>query len=235
MATFKERVEDRIGSVGDDNALSDWLTAGARFITNILPVSRVEKYTTDLDDNGTGVSITTARILRAHKEGYGARRIDAGLAAQVADSASIHYANIIDPVWYIDNGTAFVIPSGGTVVAMAYPTVLYSASTISNFPADLDEGVVLYASIQGILRQMSTLTITTLGGLASLITVSYTGVDAALTNQDIELSSGHLNKVQTQISEFSSRISQYGLQYQQFAGSLQALKLEFADYLKSIQ
>lgn len=270
MATFKERVEDRIGSISDDNALSDWLTAGARFITNILPPSRVEKYTTDLIDAGLGISVTTVRILRAHKEGYNARRIDAGLAAKIADAASIHYANTTDPAWYVSNGLGFVIPSGGTIVGMAYPTVLYSASTINNFPVDLDEGVVLYASIQGTLRQMSTLTTSTLGGLSittimppsapSAISVSYTNTDAALTNQDIELSSGHLNKVQTQISEYgaklqlygadisvysnkiqeeaarlSTRINQYNSQYQQYNGSLQALKIEFADFIKSIQ
>ncbi len=234
MATFKVRVEDKIGSVGDDAALSDFLTAGAKFIVNILPAERVEKFTSDLTDAGAGISVTTARILRAHKSGYGARKIDAGLASQAVDSGSIHFSSIIDPVWYILNGVAFVKPFGGTVVGMAYPTVAFGDSTITAFPADLDEGVVLYASIHGRLRQMSDLTITTLGGLASVISVSYTNVDTALTNQDIELASGHLNKVQTQISEFSSRIAQYSQQYQQLASGLTILKSEFNDYIKSI-
>ena len=166
MSTYKVRVEDKIGAVSDDTALSDYLTAGAKFIVNILPPERVEKFTTDLADAGSGVSVTTSRVLRAHKSGYKARRIDAGLSAQAINSSSIHYAGSTDPVWYISNGLAYVKPTSGTVVAMAYPTVAYGDSTIAAFPVDLDEGVVLYACIQGRLRQMSDLTITTLGGLS---------------------------------------------------------------------
>ena len=166
MSTYQIRVEDKIGAISDTAALSDFLTAGAKFFVNILPLERIEKFTTDLTDSGSGVSVTTSRVLRAHKSSYGARRISADLAAQAANSSSIHYAGSTDPVWYILNGLAFIKPSGGTVVAMAYPTVAYGDSTISAFPADLDEGVVLYACIHGRLRQMSDLTITTLGGLS---------------------------------------------------------------------
>lgn len=166
MSTYKVRVEDKIGNVGDDTALSDFLTAGAKFIVNILPMERLEKFTTDLADAGLGVSVVAVRILRAHKSGYKARRVDSGLAAQVVDTNSIHFASSTDPAWYILNGLAYVKPSGGTVVAMAYPTVAFGDSTITAFPIDLDEGVVLYACIHGRLRQMSDLTITTLGGLS---------------------------------------------------------------------
>ena len=166
MSTYKVRVEDKIGNVGDDTALSDFLTAGAKFIVNILPLERVEKFTTDLTDAGSGISVTTSRVLRAHKSSYGARVISSGLAAQAVDSNSIHYASTTDPVFYISNGLGYVKPSGGTVVAMAYPTVAFGDSTITAFPIDLDEGVVLYACVHGRLRQMSDLTITTLGGLS---------------------------------------------------------------------
>ena len=274
MSTYGDRIIDKIGAVSDTAALSDWLTAGAKFIVNILPPERIEKFTTDLTDAGSGISVTTSRVLRAHKSSYGARRISADLAAQAVNSSSIHYASTTDPVLYIINGLAFVKPSGGTVVAMAYPTVAYGDSTITAFPIDLDEGVVLYACIHGRLRQMSDLTITTLGGL-SISTIakpvapaspsftwtdvtytdasysvasylsqiyndasytsasytpqayidalidtitstsvsfsdtlsyvppvfsgSYTNVDTALTNQDIELSNAHLSKVNSQL------------------------------------
>ena len=261
MSIYQVRVEDKIGDVSDTAALSDFLTAGAKFIVNILPPERIEKFTTNLADAGSGISVTTSRVLRAHKSSYGARRIDAGLAAQVLDSGSIHYATSTDPVWYISNGLAFVKPTSGTVVAMAYPSVAFGDSTIAAFPVDLDEGVVLYACIHGRLRQISDLIITTLGGL-SISTISkptapsapsftytdavysdasytsaeytaaiytnalidtvastavsfsdtisytppvfsgsYTGVDAALTNLDIELSNAHLSKVNSQLDE----------------------------------
>jgi hypothetical protein len=166
MSTFEVRINDKIGTLSDTTAISDFLTAGAKFFVNILPPHRLEKFTTNLTDAGRGISVVAYRVFSANKSGYGARRVPQELSAQVASSSSIHYAGSTDPAWYILNGLAYVKPSGGTVVAMAYPSVLYTDSTITAFPSDLDEGVVLYACIHGRLRQMSDLTITTLGGLS---------------------------------------------------------------------
>lgn len=178
MATYQVRVEDKIGNIGDTQAISDWLTAGAKYITNLLPPERIEKFTTTLTDSGSGVSVTAYRVLSAHKSNYGARIVPHTLAAQVASSGSIHYAGSTDPVYYILNGLAYVKPGGGSVIAMAYPTVAYSDSTISAFPADLDEGVVLYASIQGRIRQLSDLAMSTINGLSFADVVPPTAPDA---------------------------------------------------------
>jgi hypothetical protein len=232
MATYKVRVEDRVGAINDDAALSDWLTSGAKFITNILPLERLEKFTVNLtSDPTTGVSVVAHRVLSANKAGYGARKVPQELTAQVVNTGSIHYAGTTDPVWYILNGSAFVKPAGGTVVAMAYPTVAYGDSTITAFPADLDEGVVLYASIQGRLRQISDLAITTLGGLSistitpptapAAISVTYTNTDTALTNQDVELAQGHLSKVHTQISEYGAKLQLYTVDTSVYSNKIQ--------------
>ena len=157
MSTFQVRVEDKVGTVGDTTAISDWLTDGAKYIANVIPPDRLEKYTVPLTDAGSGISVTSHRILRAHKTDYGARRIDAGMKARAEDSNSIHYATTDDPCWTIINGKAYVIPGGGTVQAMAYPTVVYSESTIASFPSDLDDGVVTYAAMRARLRQISDL------------------------------------------------------------------------------
>ena len=37
MATFKVQIEDMGGSVGDDTALTSWLTDGAKEIINFMP------------------------------------------------------------------------------------------------------------------------------------------------------------------------------------------------------
>lgn len=37
MANFKVQIEDLVGTVGDDNALTQWLQDGTREVTNILP------------------------------------------------------------------------------------------------------------------------------------------------------------------------------------------------------
>lgn len=167
MATFKARIESIIGSVSDDAAISDWCTEGARRVVQYLPESKLENYpTTALTDAGSGISIASYRPIRAHKSGYGARRIDPSLRARAADSSSNHYALTTDPVWYIELSKAYVLPSGGSVIAIAFPTVAYGDSTISTFPIEHENAVVLYACIRGRLRQIYDLINTNLGGLS---------------------------------------------------------------------
>jgi hypothetical protein len=153
MSTYKIRVEDIIGAVSDDTALSDWLTEGARLVIKLLPEDKAERYVTtaiaDLGGGTAGVSISNYRPIRAHKAGYSARRIDPGLKAQAIDSASIHLATTKDPVWYIELSKAYVLPDGGTVIGIVYPTVAHGDPTIADFPAESDEAVVLYAAIKG--------------------------------------------------------------------------------------
>lgn len=243
MATFKVRIEDLIGAVNDDVALADWCTEGARRVILLLPESKLENFIpTALTDNGTGVSIKDYRPLRAHKSGYGARRIDAGLKARAIDSSSIHFAQDNDPVWYVELSKAYVIPSGGSVIAIAFPIINPDSEADISFPKEHENLIVLYAAIRGRLRQIYDFINTNLGGLSfsiqtapappsaplftytdasgSLIsstTISfsdvltynppvftgiYTGVDNALTNTDIELANGHLNKVSSQLDQF---------------------------------
>ena len=47
MATFKVQIEDLVGAVGDDAALTQWLTDGVKEITNILPPDLKEKCMTE--------------------------------------------------------------------------------------------------------------------------------------------------------------------------------------------
>lgn len=152
MATFEERIEDYVGAISDTTFLSDVLTAGAKEIVNLLPERKLRDYTVDLTDPGTGVAITGHRFLSANVSGRGTTEISSNLKAAVIDADSIHYATVKYPVHYFENGEVFIKPSGGTAVAMAYPTVLYSASTITNFPTDLIQAVVLYGAIQAALR-----------------------------------------------------------------------------------
>jgi len=165
MLTLKERVEDRIGSVSDDEALASWLNAGAKLITNLLPEQRLEKYTVPLTDAGSGVNIQAYRVLSANKAGYGAVRVGQHLIARVADSASIYSATTEFPAWYILNGLAYVKPSGGTVIAMGFPEVYTGDYAITNFPADVDETVVLYAAIQGRMRQINDMVVSEIDAL----------------------------------------------------------------------
>ncbi len=154
--TFQTRVQSYLGTgYSETVTLSDNLTAGAKYITDLLPEDKIDRFGADLTDSGSGVSVTGHRVIRAHKAGYRASRIDAGLKTQAASAGSIYTSSTIDPSWYIENGKGYVLPSGGTIVGVAYPTVAYGDLTISNFPTELEHGVVLYAVIQGCISQIN--------------------------------------------------------------------------------
>ena len=165
MSTFQTRIQEYVGTVSDTTAMTDWLTAGAGYLIDRLPLEKFEKYTSDVTDAGVGVSVKGKKVFRAHKSGYEAMRIPAGLKAQAVDSDSIHYRTSTNPAFYIENGVLYIVPSGGTAIALAYPTVAYGDSTISVFPPELEQGVVLYASIQAAIQKYN-LSIATLLALS---------------------------------------------------------------------
>lgn len=155
MASFQVRVLDYIGTLDDTTAITDWCTAGARFIVDLLPEHILNEYATSVTVTASGLSMASYRIHQALKNGYEAKLVPTGMLTAVQDSNSIHYALSASPVSVVYSGKIYIYPNGGEVLAMAYPTVLYSASSISNFPTRMEHGVVLYAAIQGMLRKSS--------------------------------------------------------------------------------
>lgn len=165
MATFKSKIESYIGTYSDTQALSQWLTQISKTIINMLPLDKALKYSVGVTDDGTGVTITGYRVLRAHKDGYEAVSVNPGMASRVKDSNSIFYATPKTPISYVENGKLFILPGGGTAIGMAYPTVSYSDESISNFPQELEQAVVLYCAIQGRIKQLSDVSLS-LGNLS---------------------------------------------------------------------
>lgn len=155
MATFQVRVEDYTGDIGDTQALSDWLTAGARFVVDLLPEHILNEHSGNVTVTTGGLSVATYRVLKQLKNGYDAPRVDVGLMTAVQDSNSLHYAISGSPVSLIYNKKIYIYPNGGEIIAMVYPTIAYTASTIANFPDRMVHGVILYASIQGAIRLSS--------------------------------------------------------------------------------
>jgi len=171
MSTFLVRVQDYIGDTGataDTAAITDWLTEGARIIADKFKPERLAIYATDKTDTdgSTGIALTGGRPLSAHKSGYDARLVPVGMKAAIADGSSIHFAITTDPAWYIDKEKGYVLPGGGIIKWFGYPSVLHSASSISDFPPQGYQLVALYAAIQGQVRNINDLMKTTLGGLS---------------------------------------------------------------------
>jgi len=188
MGTFQARTEDYVGSIADTTALADWFTAGAKRLIDLIPPEKLERFSTTLTDTGSGIDISSHRFIRAHKAGRGAVLIDAGLKTQAADSTSIFYGTATSPVCYLEATKAYVLPGGGSIIAVVYPTVTYSASSISNFPTEWEQGVVLFAAIQAAIGLMNT-SITTLSGLSlgAISTTPSAPTDASYSYSDASL------------------------------------------------
>lgn len=155
MATFKARVEDYVGTFSDTGALDEWLTAGAKKLVDLIPLSRVHQWTKSVAVAAGGTAIATYRVITASRNNYGATRRSPETVAQVQDSTSIWYALANDPAYVIKDGKIYIYPESGTLTAQAvlYPTVANGDSTIADYPSYFEQLVVLYAVIQA-LEQM---------------------------------------------------------------------------------
>lgn len=152
MATFAERINDYLGQTfSDTDALTTWLTASAEHLIELIPIDKILDITENVTDAGSGIDVSNKKVIRAHKSGYGATWVDPSFFAQVSDSDSIHYASSTDPVWTKQDVKAYVLPNGGTIVAVAYPDVVYSDEAIAKFPDEMEHLVVLWASKQAVL------------------------------------------------------------------------------------
>lgn len=260
MATFKVRIEDLVGAVSDDAALSDWLTDGARYVADRMRPERLVLYATDKTDTDgtTGVTITGGRILSAHKAGYEARPIPIGMKAKSLDGDSLHYAIATDPAWYMDVSKGYVIPGGGTIKWFSYPTVAYGDSTITGYPSEALGAIVLYGAIQGQSRKISDLVSTTMAGIsfstAALPTSPadptftytkptfggvYTDMATALSNQDVELAQGHGSKINIYLQQFGADIqnelNEFNADVQEYQSTLAKYNADLGAYQAEVQ
>jgi hypothetical protein len=136
----------------------------------------------------SGVTTSGHRILGAHKLGYPASFIDAIEKGRYADANSIFLATAKRPVAYLENDKGYVIPSGGTLRGVPYPTVGNADSTVANFPDQLEPALSLYAAIQYRIKQIETVQAIT-GALAWVApTVVTVPGDASFTSTDAVVS-----------------------------------------------
>lgn len=233
--TLQTRIQVYTGTISDTTTMTDMINAGIKSVINAIPEEKIEKYASPSTDTGTGVDVSSIRVVRAHKSGYRARKIDPGLKTQVLNGclfsvsvssggtgysvgnvltlsqgtggtctvatvsggvvtsvtittvgygftqgiktttvspsggtgctllvtpnySSIHQAVTTDPVYYIENSKAYVIPAGGTIIGMGYPSnIAYNSTSIPNFPSELEQAVILYVAIQELLFKTNTI------------------------------------------------------------------------------
>jgi len=166
-ASLQNRIEDYIGPRHSDmeltdwvTALSQWLTASAKELFDIIPEMTLKKVApATISSATTGTSLAGKRIFGVDIEGYPAREVPALEWAKVTNQNSIHYARSTDPVFYIKEGKLYVITDGaetaeGTIHYISAPEVTYDLTTVPYFPTEYEPLVVLGAAVRGKMRQI---------------------------------------------------------------------------------
>lgn len=190
MSNFLVRTEALVGVTGETTDMSDFLTAGAKWLIDLMPDDKALRTTTTATDSGSGVSVAGSRVFGAYKVGYKADFKEPEEYARYVDSASRFYGTSTTPIAYILNGTLFIKPGGGTARVIVYPTVAYTDSTIAGFPTEWEQAVVLFAAQQYAQSKFSN---------ASLVYTNW--VTYAETNKDIELGAEERAKLTLQLNE----------------------------------
>jgi len=205
--TFKNQVDALTGfGSTEDDALSDWLTAGARAVLNILPFNKLERiatntsFTNSVDVEGKKIiSVVRRDNNHSSKAFMPCRKLSSALMGRVSDSSYMEAASESDPAYIIQGDVLNTYPGSNqsndsrvvsidTSITVAHGD---GASGISNFPDEAEHAVVLYASrnaLQRLMNNMNAIGALTVSVSApsapSLATVSYsnaTNADASAT------------------------------------------------------
>jgi hypothetical protein len=183
MATLAEKVEGYVGTFSDTGSLTSWLVQSVTELVNMLPVTVLEFYSTTLPDTGSGVAVAGYKVTRAHKSGYSAQIIDAGLKARTADTGSIYFATNTSPTAYIENGKGYIKPSGGSFIAFQYPTLTsVTIADSTQFLKDFEDYIIIPVAVRACAQLLST---------ARTAMASYTDSD-----QDVELTMAKANEIE---------------------------------------
>jgi len=170
MATFEAQVLGLTSLTIDDSSsptraeLNQFLTDGAKEVINqlpghLLPLCAASQTFT----SGSADTLTTGKILNVFRSdgdiNQSCRKIPASQKGRVSDPEEMSYATITDPIYYIDNNTLDVLPSGGSCSysAVEYPTVSYTASAITAFPNEAEHLVALYGAVKSIQNVLGSL------------------------------------------------------------------------------
>ena len=164
MSTFKVRIEDYVGAVGDDTFLGDALTDTAAEIIRAIPDDKIKSFTQESGDiTAASTNIANHRIVSVIRERgtdgeyVECREISVKYFRKAQDSSSMFSASVESPVYIIKNSSIHVFPTPGAspnafkVESVTFPTVAASASNITDdsidpFPNSIEDIVVVGAS-----------------------------------------------------------------------------------------
>lgn len=144
----QRRVEGHVGEINDPPLLNHLLERSAREVVQDLPLRSLEPLYVELTDSGTGVSTINHLVVSVHKGGVRALPFDyAGLARTTFVST--------EPGYYTFAGKTYVKPGGGTILAVAYPSVTAESSDVAGVPFEMVNLIVTWTAALWLDHEMS--------------------------------------------------------------------------------
>lgn len=180
-------------------------------------------------------------------------RISYEASNDALDSNSIYFATVTDPKYYLEENRLKVVPTGLTatikaVVKHITPVTITSLgiSSITSLPQEYFRGVVLYAALQVLHKRMneidkptgSTANLTTL--TAGLVSTPADRIDQNkwfdivgdyIENEDVELASAYLSKINTYLSNYQTELQADIGQYQWYESQYFKVSRQFVEFL----
>lgn len=207
--SFQTDIEAITGSLsGLTTEATQALKDGTKQVVKLLMKNNAMKsrltQDTTLNNSPTTMDTTNTVLIESVTRNDGTRSrkasvIDEADADDYQDVNSIYYTSKLDPVYYISNDTLHVIPTPASgqsaLVKHITPATnqTLGASAIDNLPSELNRGVVVYAAIEILRKQLNTKNATLVAlntGLGSIDPPSGSNLLTAVTysgpgNQDV--------------------------------------------------
>jgi hypothetical protein len=219
MATFQVQIEDLTGSVSDTAALSSWLTDGARSVLTILPIITLERvvstdaFTNTIDIESKKVfSVVRRDDNHSSKAFMPCRKLTSSMMGRVSDTSYMEAASESDPAYIIQGDVLNTYPGSNqssdsrvTYINTGI-TVAYGDSSITNFPDEAENTVVLYAARNSLQRLMNDEAEDVINSDEPSATTDAYGAQA---NEDTELVTSALQIAQTEITRAQAHLSEW--------------------------
>ena len=210
------------------------------------------------DDTGLPLDdvINLVSVTRLDSDGGRYRscnRISYEASNDALDSNSIYFATVTDPKYYLEENRLKIVPTGLSatikgVVKHITPVDIaaLNIASISRLPQEYFRGVVLYAALQVLHKRMneidkptgSTSNLTTL--TAGLVSAPADRIDQNkwfdivgdyIENEDVELASAYLSKINTYLSNYQTELQADIGQYQWYESQYFKVSRQFVEFL----
>jgi len=195
--SFKDQVDALTGfGTTENDALSDWLTAGARSVLNSLPLNKLERiasnenFTNNIDVEGKKIlAVVRKDNNHASKIYTPCRKLPPSMMGRVNDTNYMEAASESDPAYIIQNDVLNTYPASNSssdsrvVFVNSSITSAHGDNSISNFPDEAEYAVVLFAARQALERKISDANVDEDIELVGALNAQYQIIDAQYKEQ----------------------------------------------------